>query len=294
MTFQGASVFPLAWVQALGCLVMGLAFGLREPITKFYPPLYTAITTGFCGSLTTFSSWNLSVFLAFSNPQEFHRGRLYDIIDGIAQICATLAVSIGSLALGIHLASNIDRRVSLKSPPPYPYLRHSVAYLSFLSYGLVIILYFVLPHGFRPDAMAALLFCYPGALSRHILGTLFNPFLANFPLGTFGANISATILQGVFRTLQRNPSLVNSISTCVLLQGLEDGYCCTFAVEIRTLRHRAGLYIFASVLAAQLALVLTVGIPWWTGSVNENIMCHLRSGCRDGSNGVGRRALHDL
>jgi hypothetical protein len=34
MTFQGASVFPLAWVQALGCLVMGLAFGLREPITK--------------------------------------------------------------------------------------------------------------------------------------------------------------------------------------------------------------------------------------------------------------------
>ena len=34
MTFQGASVFPLAWVQALGCLVMGLALGLREPINK--------------------------------------------------------------------------------------------------------------------------------------------------------------------------------------------------------------------------------------------------------------------
>ena len=31
-TYDGRSIFPLAWVQAAGCLVMGFALGLREPI----------------------------------------------------------------------------------------------------------------------------------------------------------------------------------------------------------------------------------------------------------------------
>ncbi len=35
-TYNGQSVFPLAWVQGIGCLVMGLAVGLRGPITQVY------------------------------------------------------------------------------------------------------------------------------------------------------------------------------------------------------------------------------------------------------------------
>ena len=32
-TYDGQAIFPLAWVQAAGCLVMGIAIGLRPPIT---------------------------------------------------------------------------------------------------------------------------------------------------------------------------------------------------------------------------------------------------------------------
>lgn len=32
-SYSGEGVFPLAWVQGLGCFVMGLAIGLREPIS---------------------------------------------------------------------------------------------------------------------------------------------------------------------------------------------------------------------------------------------------------------------
>lgn len=36
MTYGGDSVFPLAYVQALGCMVMGFAVRLKEPIGQLY------------------------------------------------------------------------------------------------------------------------------------------------------------------------------------------------------------------------------------------------------------------
>lgn len=32
--YDGQSVFSLAWVQGIGCFIMGLAVGLREPISQ--------------------------------------------------------------------------------------------------------------------------------------------------------------------------------------------------------------------------------------------------------------------
>jgi hypothetical protein len=62
-TYDGQSAFPLAYVQATGCFIMGLGLGLKEPLgnlyvsmsvrlvspthaSRSYGPLYTAITTG--------------------------------------------------------------------------------------------------------------------------------------------------------------------------------------------------------------------------------------------------------
>lgn len=33
-TYDGREIFPLAWVQAGGCLVMGFAIGMKEPIGR--------------------------------------------------------------------------------------------------------------------------------------------------------------------------------------------------------------------------------------------------------------------
>lgn len=35
-SYDGQSVFSLAWVQGMGCFIMGLAAGLREPIAQLY------------------------------------------------------------------------------------------------------------------------------------------------------------------------------------------------------------------------------------------------------------------
>lgn len=37
------------------------------------------MTTGFCGSLTTFSSWQLDVFMSWLNPTHDHRDWFRDV-----------------------------------------------------------------------------------------------------------------------------------------------------------------------------------------------------------------------
>jgi hypothetical protein len=35
-TYDGSSIFPLIYVQAVGCLIMGFAVGLKEPFGRLY------------------------------------------------------------------------------------------------------------------------------------------------------------------------------------------------------------------------------------------------------------------
>jgi fluoride ion exporter CrcB/FEX len=71
---------------------------------------------------------------------------------------------------------------------------------------------------------AALIFSFPGTLTRYLLSTALNPRLKALPLGTLVANISGTALLAAFRVLQSTPSLP-SRNRCDILQGLVDGYC---------------------------------------------------------------------
>lgn len=39
VSYDGQSIFPLAWVQAVGCGIMGFALAMRDPITLLYVAL---------------------------------------------------------------------------------------------------------------------------------------------------------------------------------------------------------------------------------------------------------------
>lgn len=117
--YDGQSVFALGWVQGVGCFVMGVVVGLREPISQLYVirffggvgcsgDLMMSFVVmrrcisllllvclliiqilqytndrlrelGFCGSLTTFATWNLQIFEAWENAGGHHRVWLYDV-----------------------------------------------------------------------------------------------------------------------------------------------------------------------------------------------------------------------
>ncbi|PWN53157.1 hypothetical protein IE53DRAFT_384382 [Violaceomyces palustris] len=104
-TYSGQSVAPVIWAQSVGCLIMGWAIGEnRKYLESWHPPTYIAITTGFCGSLTTFSTWILEVFRALGDQKHFGRGGLHNVMDALTQTGVTLGMSMASLEAGIALS----------------------------------------------------------------------------------------------------------------------------------------------------------------------------------------------
>ncbi|KAI0347239.1 hypothetical protein BDW22DRAFT_1321403 [Trametopsis cervina] len=277
-TYDGRAIFPLAWVQAAGCFVMGFGLGLKEPIGQFYGPLYTALTTGFCGSLTTFSSWQLDVFTSWLNPTHAHRDWFRDVIDGFGKTLFTLAISLTAVSFGTHVATIITPFLP-RLRPPSVIARYTLSAFAVLLYAAAFPAYFRMSPSFRHQATAAILFSFPGTLTRYLLSVKVNPLFKLFPLGTFTANTFGTALIGTFHVLQ-STTTPPSANACAVLQGLIDGYCgclttvSTFATEVAALSPgKAWLYVVLSWVACQLLLLVILGPSYWAGHVSENPTC---------------------
>ncbi|KAF5344137.1 hypothetical protein D9758_008889 [Tetrapyrgos nigripes] len=277
-TYDGQSFAPLTYVQATGCLVMGFALQLREPISEFYGPLYTAITTGFCGSLTTFSGWQSDIFNSWINSGEFGRGGLRDFMDGLGKTVFTLSISLASVIFGQYLARLLAPRIPAIPSPTFHY-RYGLTIFSIIMYAAVFPAYFALPKDYRHQATAALLFAFPGALSRYILSIRLNPLLKDFPMGTFAANAVGTGLLAAFHVIQGIEGHSVSSNTCSVLQGLGDGYCgclttiSTFAVEILALKGWSKLrYVAMSWIAGQVLFLVIYGPALLSDSVAKRTM----------------------
>ncbi|KAK1921699.1 CrcB-like protein-domain-containing protein [Papiliotrema laurentii] len=304
--YNGAIIFPLAWSQGVGCAIMGLAVGKKNEIILIYPPLYTFITTGVAGSVTTFSSWMLEGYLSFSNFYGYNRGGLHDTVDGVGYSFATWLIALGALHVGDHFAtilpplhsisasakrSNLIKRsqdvssseTKHMSEPirrkdrvtqPTPILDYLVILSSALSYLVALLLYFFGPTVWRHRATFPILFAPPGAILRFALAKLnpLKPFINKFPLGTFLANIIATlVISGVFAA-QRLPSAGGSGTRCNALYAIQQGFCgclstvSTFVVESRSIKQRRWkwIYVGISVVLGQVCVLAIVGGVGWS------------------------------
>jgi CrcB protein len=167
--------------------------------------------------------------------------------------------------------------------PPFlpPFLRYGLSGFSILIYAATFVTYYFLPSSYRHTVTAALIFSFPGTLTRYLLSTALNPRLKALPLGTLVANILGTALLAAFHVLQSTPSLP-SRNRCDILQGLVDGYCgclttvSTFAAEISDLRFwKACRYALISWTLGQVVILLIFGSSLWTGSVEKQVTCTL-------------------
>lgn len=182
----------------------------------------------------------------------------------------------------MHASGLIAHRFpALRSPRRN--VRYAVSIISVLAYAATIPLYLLSPASWRHKATSALLFSYPGTLTRYLLSIYLNPRSEIFPVGTFTANAIGTALLGLFDVLQGLPSPV-SPRACSLLQGLGDGYCgclttvSTFAAEVITLRGwMSWLYVLVSWVVGQLLLLVIMGSSYWAGHVNERATCTFQS-----------------
>ncbi|CAI7596738.1 unnamed protein product [Penicillium bialowiezense] len=255
-------------------------------------PLYIGLTTGLCGSFTSFSTFIRDVFLATVNSLPVPLGQYPDLslfasppteakapsggfsfMAIIAVLLTEIGLSLAGLFIGAHLAIGISQwtpRISMKFLSVVNFL---VLILAILAWVAAICLVVLLPdYGegstiwstelWRGPVLFSLVFSPLGCLARFFLSLKLNGKLASFPLGTFASNISGTMVLGMAYSLQHasiGGSVLGggSIIGCQVLQGIMD--------ELSSLRRRhAYVYGAVSVIIAFCALIVEIGSLKWT------------------------------
>lgn len=270
-------------------------------------PLYIGLATGFCGSLTSFSTFIRDIFLALSNkaPTIVSRDRStlniprnggFSFMALLAVIILTLCLCLSALKLGAHLAITAER-ITPAIPPLFLHkIVDRVAVVLAVGMWLGAVFMAIWPPD-RPSGPAggnisssqekwrgwvlwALVFSPVGCIGRFYASVLLNGLSASFPVGTFVVNVFGTIMLGVCWDLQRVPLLAGQIGggmvSCQVLQGVQDGFCgclttvSTWVLELSSLRRRHAYFYGATSVGVSLAtLVLIMGSLSWTRGLVE-------------------------
>jgi len=234
----------------------------KPSINKKKLPLYVGLTTGFCGSFTSFSTFSRDMFFALSNrvatprnhPGDTAAPSTYAARDPgwsvnalLAVIILTVCVNMAGLQFGAHIALFADHILH-----PLP-LRLFRKYLDpvfvFLAGGCWVgaILLAALPPDrpggpaaagttwssevWRGEGLFALVFAPLGCLLRWQLSAHLNSRIPSFPLGTFVANIFGVAVLAMCFDIQQSESDASGMVAiggqvgCQMLQGVEDGFC---------------------------------------------------------------------
>ncbi|KAE8138581.1 CrcB-like protein-domain-containing protein [Aspergillus pseudotamarii] len=224
-------------------------------------PLFIGLTTGFCGSLTSFSTFMRDVYLAISNNPLVPNGPYHEVslfapgsaslkspnggfsfMSILAVLFTEIGLSLAGLFLGAHIAVSLSQWTpSLPQVWLRKYFDPFSAILAWLSWILVICLVALLPqdhgaatlwspHSWRGPFLFSLVFAPVGCLSRFYISLKLNSRIIGFPLGTFIVNIVGTMVFGMAYSIQHatvstSTLTIGGITGCEVLEGIMDGFC---------------------------------------------------------------------
>ncbi|KAL6702857.1 hypothetical protein ACN47E_000884 [Coniothyrium glycines] len=264
-------------------------------------PLYIGLSTGFCGSFTSFSSFMRDIFLSLSNdlpspinhpyPSNYPlpsphstapRHNAYALAAVLATIFLTVSTCYSALHIGGHLASLLSPFLpTLPHRPTRRFVDPLFVALALGTWLAALVLAIFPPTGhtaWRGQALFAAVLAPPGCLLRYYASVLLNPILPCFPLGTFAANAFGTAVLGMAYNLQHvalSPAGVvgGSLAGCHVLQGVMDGFCgalttvSTWIAELDSLtrtRRAAYAYALGSIGAGVGVLLVVMGSVRWS------------------------------
>ncbi|KAG5419199.1 hypothetical protein I9W82_002966 [Candida metapsilosis] len=296
-TYDGSYLSGVIWANFAACVVMGWAVDAEEIwmtlldnntySTKGAIPLYTGITTGFCGTVSSFSTFILDAFNESANTvigkHHHYPNRAYGIMEFLAVVLAQLGLSMMGFYIGKHISQVIDKYVVPMSEKVY----RALELLSMaIGVSLVIITCFLIgfkSHGAWRSWTFSMLFAPFGAIFRFYLSKYLNTKVNNFPMGTFTANILGTLLLAIFTLIGRGklPSggRINAhVMGCHVLVGLDDGFCgalttvSTFVAELFALKtFHSYRYGVVSVMIGFALMILILGSYNWTVGLTDPV-----------------------
>ncbi|KAL1961729.1 hypothetical protein VTN77DRAFT_1129 [Rasamsonia byssochlamydoides] len=234
----------------------------HAPAHKKTIPLYIGMTTGFCGCLTSFSTFMRDASLAISNDlpsplapyahlslfQSAQRATTkapdggFSVMAVLAVLITEIGLSMVSLFLGAHLAIFTSSWLPTIRPKFLRgFLDPLMVILAPLSWIAIICLAILLPQFptdntlwspeiWRGPFLFSLVFAPVGCLVRFFISLKLNRRIPSFPLGTFIVNVLGTMILGMAFSLQ-HASIGSSgfggqsFTGCQVLQGIMDGFC---------------------------------------------------------------------
>ncbi|KAI9017957.1 CrcB-like protein-domain-containing protein [Phycomyces nitens] len=291
-TYPGAPVFGLVYAQWVGCFIMGIAVKNKNAIHKWQVintyHTVQGLSSGLCGSITTFSSWQLDIFKAFSNYYSHPHTRGYNILDAISQLLVTMAISFNGFVFGQHAGELIEWLANKVNPKVYKedlkIISHgfTLDYLSTPDYSVIVfgilcwlgVVFAAIFTTNQKELALACVFAPVGALLRWYL-SFYNIYRAQrFPLGTFIANIFGTGVLAALALSLSGPQI--SSMSCAVVQALADGFCgclttiSTFMVELNTLSmRRSYVYGMTTIVIAQCLMFVILGPYIWVKGVDQ-------------------------
>lgn len=273
VNWDGVPLFPSLYPQIVGTTLMGLVTSHKLLLANSF--VYPAITTGLCGSITTFSSWNSEAVSSLLQSGQVLPNNGVRVLGWVTTLLLGLGMSTGALTIGRHLASlspwedSKQQNKELKLPDHSSKSRLVEGGIFVCVWVALTVLIVVLPYVFgRRDLVFAGLLATLGTFLRWHLSPL-NSTFQNFKLGTFLANVAgAWLLGGVVCTQQL---FAEGVLVHDLLVGVAAGFCgclttvSTFAVELSSLPLRPSyLYAVSSIILAQVGMILVRGTLQWT------------------------------
>lgn len=258
--YDGAYLGGVVWANFAACFVMGILV-TSETVwlrlvddsrldvmfaAKGVIPFYVGITTGFCGTCSSFSSFILEAFEKASNTLTTtydYPNSAYGIMEALSVILAHLGISVAGFHAGRHLTEAVDKFLIPRRH--YLKIEYVSSGLGVAAYVATIVLIATKKDGTWRSWTFSCLFAPMGAITRYLLSKKLNALVKNFPMGTFTCNILGCILLAIFTMLARGKKhsgsiipLVTNITGCHVLVGLDDGFCgalttvSTFIVEL--------------------------------------------------------------
>ncbi|SCU81449.1 LAMI_0B06304g1_1 [Lachancea mirantina] len=240
--YQGSFVSgpTVLWPNLTACIVMGMLQTLNK-FAVISPVLFTSLTVGYCGQVSSFSSMVLEMFEHATNqgakPTHFPN-RAYGIMEMLSVMFVHLFVSFSGLIFGMHLTKELGRfmerekedtvfAIRLKKLFTYCQVVFCLAAVPLLALHIVLAAVY---GNFARTWMLSVIFGIPGAFLRYFLSRWYNLKIKYFPLGTFLANVFACALIAVFTLVQRGKlrdgtTIAKSVNTCRIVTALVSGFC---------------------------------------------------------------------
>lgn len=287
-SYSGSYVGGIIWANFTSCFIMGIlvesimawdcfieprhrdlasAGGSSKAEVKFY----VGLTTGFSGSFSSFSSWILETFIESANlevdSKPFRNAGGYAIMQFFSVIITQLSVSICGFQFGKNIIQFYDPVI-----PGFEILEDISVLMGIFSWITVICLMAI------KNWRAWTFSCTISPIAcwlRYYLAKKYNKRVPAFPIGTFAANIIATVTLSIFYLLSRGKisdgRIINSTLSCYMIDGLQDGFSgtlstvSTFVVEICNMRsYNSYIYGGVSIVVCFCFVIVILGSYSWT------------------------------